>query len=129
VQSEKSKDTDQSSKQTLKVRSYYFALKTIKLLDSLPKDYVTQTLGKQLIRSATSIGANILEAQAGASRRDFSNFLSHALKSSNETKFWLGLLRDTRENKEEVKALLLESNEISNMLGASLLTLRGKRAQ
>ncbi|MEW6163180.1 MAG: four helix bundle protein [Nitrospirota bacterium] len=41
-----------------------------------------------MLRSATSIGANIIEAQAASSRRDFRNFLNHALKSANETKFW-----------------------------------------
>lgn len=128
MQSENSKTTDQNSKTNLKARSYYFALRIIKFLDEAPKDYVTQTLAKQLIRSATSIGANIIEAQAASSRKDFSNFLSYALKSSNETKFWLGLLRETRNLGAQVSPLLKEVNELSNMLGASIITLKGKRS-
>jgi len=126
--SENSKTTDQNSKTNLKVRSYYFALKIIKFLDEAPKDYITQTLSKQLIRSATSIGANIIEAQAASSKRDFSNFLSYALKSSNETKFWLGLLREARNQKVQIGPLLQEVSELSNMLGASIITLKGKRS-
>lgn len=128
MQSEKSKTTDQNSKTNLKARSYYFAFKIIKFLDEAPKDYVTQALAKQLIRSATSIGANIIEAQAASSRKDFSNFLSYALKSSNETKFWLGLLRESRNLGVQVYPLLKEVNELSNMLGASIITLKGKRS-
>jgi four helix bundle protein len=53
----------------LKKRSYIYALDAIKLLEGLPKDYISQTIGKQLLRSATSIGANIVEAQAASSKK------------------------------------------------------------
>ena len=79
----------------LKKRTYIYALDVIKFLEDLPKDYISQTIGKQLLRSATSIGANIIEAQASSSKRDFANFYSHSLKSANESKFWLGLLKDS----------------------------------
>ncbi len=128
MQKEKSKNTDKSAKSLLKIRSYYFAINIIRFLDKAPKDYITQTLAKQLIRSATSVGANIIEAQAASSKKDFSNFLSYSLKSSNETKFWLGLLRETRNLRDEVNPLLQEVNELSNMLGASIITLKGKRS-
>ena len=61
MQRAKFKDTTQNSKSILKKRAYYFAIKIIRLLDKLPKDYITITIGKQLIRSATSIGANIID--------------------------------------------------------------------
>lgn len=112
-----------------KVRAYYFAINIIKMLDSAPKDYITQTLAKQLIRSATSIGANIIEAQATTSKKDFANFLSYALKSGNETKFWLGLLRETRSMKNQVTPLLSEVQELTNILGASVITLKGRKNQ
>lgn len=110
-----------------KTRSYYLAIKIIKLLDKAPKDYITQTIGKQLIRSSTSIGANIIEAQAASSIKDFANFLSYSLKSGNETKFWLGLLRESRSMKDSVNPLISEVQELTNILGASLITLRKKR--
>ena len=75
------------------------------------------------------IGANIIEAQAASSKRDFVRFYEIALKSANETKYWLCLLRDSgvMENIEKVEELLQEAIEISNMLASSLLTLKGKK--
>lgn len=72
----------------LKKRTYLYALEVIKFLGSLPKDYIADTIGRQLLRSATSIGANIVEAQASSSKKDFANFYNYALKSANESKFW-----------------------------------------
>lgn len=113
----------------LKVRAYHYAIAIIQFIDSLDKkDFSTAIISKQLIRSATSIGANIIEAQAGSSKKDFTNFFSHALKSANESKFWLGLLRDTSKvDKQKADTLLQETKEIANILGSSIVTLRGKR--
>jgi len=79
----------------IRKRSYLYALSAIKFIESLPKNQVCKILGNQLLRSATSIGANLIEAQASGTRRDFANFLNHALRSANERKFWLWLLRDS----------------------------------
>jgi four helix bundle protein len=85
----------------------------------------TNVLSGQLVRSATSIGANIVEAQAGRTKKDFSNFLSHALKSANETKFWLRLLRDSEKSEKEcTEKLLNEATELSKILGASIVKIR-----
>ncbi len=78
----------------LKYRSYGFSLDVIDLLELLPKNYIYQTIGKQLLRSATSVGANIIEAQAGRTRKDFANFYQIVLKSANETKYWLSILKE-----------------------------------
>jgi four helix bundle protein len=112
----------------LKKRAYIYALDVIKFLEGLPKDYITQTIGKQLLRSATSIGANIVEAQAASSKKDFANFYRHSLKSSNETKFWLNLLKDSgKATNEKVNPILQETNELSNILASCILTIRGKK--
>ncbi len=110
----------------LKYRSYKYALQLIKLLDTLNKnDWSVQVISKQVLRSGTSIGANIAESQGGNSPKDFAVFLNHALKSANESKFWLGLLRDSHKaNKDSVTRLLKETVEIANMLGASIRTVR-----
>ena len=111
----------------IKKRSYLFALKAIDLIESLPNDQTCRTIGGQLLRSATSIGANIVEAQAGSSRKDFTNFLNHALKSANETTFWLELLRDAgKQNEATINPLLQETKELSNILASSILTLKKK---
>jgi len=113
----------------LKKRAYLYALDVIKFIDGLSKnDFTVQIIVKQLLRSATSIGANIIEAQAGSTKRDFTNFFSYALKSANESKFWLGLLRDSaKADKDKTEVLLRETIELANILGSSILTLRGKR--
>lgn len=118
----------QNSKLELKHRSYLYALKIISFLKTLSNDYVTRIIGQQLLRSSTSIGANIIEAQAASSRKDFINFFNYALKSANESKFWLGLLRDSKSaDFKVVEELLKETNELANILGASVLTAKGKR--
>ena len=92
-----------------KDRAYRYSPKMIEFLETLPKDTITQTMSKQLLRSSTSIGANIVEAQAASSRKDFANFFSYALKSANETVYWLCLLRDAKKiNDDKVQFLLNE---------------------
>ncbi len=112
----------------LQKRTYAYAKDVISFLRALPSDYVSQTLGKQLLRAATSVGANIVEAQAAPSKKDFANFYTYSLKSANESKYWLSLIHDCLSaSRDRSKALLTEAHEISSILGAILLKLRGKR--
>ena len=112
----------------LKDRAYQYSIKAIKFLDTLPKDTSTGVISKQLLRSATSIGANIVEAQASSSKRDFTNFLTYSLKSANESLYWLGLLKDAKKiNNTQLEHLLNETKELANILGSSILTLKGKK--
>ena len=79
----------------------------------------------QLIRSATSIGANLIEGRAASSRLEFKKFHEIALKSANETKYWLSMLRDTNlVDQGLVNPLLVEVTEFANMLGAGVLKLK-----
>lgn len=115
-------------KQQLIRRAFTLARKIIVLVDKFPKKRSAWVIADQLLRSATSIGANIIEAQAASSRRDFINFLNHALKSGNETKFWLALARDLDPQlSEEINELLKETDELVKILGSSIVTLKGKR--
>ena len=104
-------------------------MKIIKFIDSLDrKDAVCRTVGNQLLRSGTSIGANIIEARASSSKRDFVNFFNHALKSANETKYWLGLMRDSgKADREKINFLLKETIELANIIASSVLTAKGKK--
>ena len=114
----------------LKVRVYNFSLEIIRFSTTLPNKRIYWIIMDQLIRSATSIGANIIEAQAASSRRDFIKFYEIALKSANETKYWLSLLNDSNLveiQKERTEKLIEEVDEICKMTGSSLLTLKGKR--
>lgn len=122
------KNDKEKFKPELKKRIYHWALRLVKLIDSLPKERSTDIIANQLMRSGTSVGANYIEAQAASSKKDFINFIHHSLKSANESKFWLAILRDLgKGNKEEVAWPLKELVEISNILGASLLTLKGRK--
>jgi four helix bundle protein len=124
----KGKSVKRKAELDSKTRAYRFALQIIGLVDKLPKEMSTQVIAKQLLQAATSIGANIIEAQASPSRKDFANFFNHSLKSANETKYWLELLKDANKvDRNYVDALIKETSEIANILGSSILTLRGKR--
>lgn len=115
-------------KTELEHRAYKYSIAIIEFLDSLPKDVSTTIITKQLLRSATSIGANVVEAKGASSKRDFTNFFNYALKSANESLYWLGLLRDAKKiNDKRLEYLLSETKELANILGSSVLTLRGKR--
>ena len=115
-------------KNEFKNRLYSWVLRLIKFIDKLPKDSVSNVLGKQLLRSGTSILANYIEANSASSKKDFINFFTHSLKSANESKIWLALLRDTdKGDKNELEWLLKESIETANILASSILTLKGKK--
>ncbi len=115
-------------KNEFKRRIYKFALEIIRFIDELPRDKTRDILCNQLLRSATSIGANVIEASSASSKKDYTNFFTYALKSANETKFWLGLLRDSgKANKDITNKHLKETSEIANILASSILTLKGKK--
>ena len=115
-------------KNEFKKRLYDFTLKLIKFLDKLPEDNVSKRIGDQLLRSGTSIIGNYIEGQAASSRKDFTNFFNTSLKSTNESKLWFALLRDSgRIKPEEVAWFLNELNEIANIFASSILTLKGRK--
>src|SRR3989339_2290705 len=112
-------------KSDLKLRCYKFSLNIISLADILPKKKSAWIIIGQLIRSATSIGANIIEAKAASSRLEFKKFYEIALKSANETKYWLGLLKDAKlSDQETINSLLNKVYEIANMLGSGVIKLK-----
>lgn len=80
------KTTTKNPKTDLKVRTYFFSIKVIKFLATLPDNKIYQIITAQLLRAVTSIGANIVEAKSSSSKRDFIKFYEIALKSANESK-------------------------------------------
>jgi len=114
-------------KMKLKDRTYQYSIKMIEFLDNLPKDSSAQIISKQLLRSATSIGANIIEAQASSSKKDFTKYFNYSLKSANESVYWLSLLKDAKKiNNNQIEYLLNETKELAKILGSSILTLKGE---
>ncbi|MCD6579044.1 four helix bundle protein [bacterium] len=115
------------SKSLIKDRSYNFALDVIRLYTYLQsqKEFV---ISGQLVRSGTSIGANIEEALAGQSKRDFTAKMSIASKEARETNYWLRLLRDSQlVSKEKVEFLIDESKEIISILTSIVKTSSVKK--
>jgi four helix bundle protein len=114
--------------QDFKVRLYSWTLKLIHSVDALPHTISNNAIAQQVIRSGTSVCANYVEGQAASSKKDFTNYLSIALKSANETKYWLAILRDLKRIEgKKVGELLAELEAISNILGASIVTLKRKK--
>lgn len=105
-----------------------FSLEIIKFCQEVRKDRNLWSVADQLIRSATSVGANVIEAKASSSKLDYLKFFQIALKSANETKYWLIIIRESSRNlKEQADKLLREADEISKIIGAGVLTMKGKR--
>ena len=106
----------------VKQKSYDFALKIIKLCARL-KERKHFEMSSQLLRSGTSIGANIEEALAGRSRKDFFNKMSIASKEARETNYWLRLLRDANMlEKQDSKTFIEESEELIKILTSIVKT-------
>ncbi len=115
-------------KKDFKKRLYAFTLRLVEFLDKLPNDNVSRRIGDQLLRSGTSIIGNYIEGQAASSKKDFTNYFNTSLKSANESKLWVALLRDSgRAKAEDVSWFLNELDEIANIFASSILTLRGKK--
>ena len=113
-------------------RTFEFAVRITKLCMFLGnKPGASRTLGNQLLRSGTSIGANVEEAQSGACTADFLNKLVIALKEARETSYWLRLLSAADVlDKKRLSPLTQEANEIAKVLGAIIVAKkRNERAQ
>lgn len=122
-------DNKSKFKTDLKIRCYNFSLNLIKFINNLPKNNSNLVISNQILRSGTSVGANLVEASASSTRVEFKKFHEIALKSANETKYWLELIRDSNDEKfeDEVNFLLKELDEISRMIAASVLKIKGKK--
>ena len=107
----------------LRVKSFAFALRTIKLQQHLIEDHREYSLSKQVLRSGTSIGANIEESIHAQSKRDFIHKLSVAQKEACETNYWLRLLKESGILKPKLaESLISDCEEIQKMLAATIKT-------
>lgn len=105
-------------------RTFNFAVRVVKLCKFLERqDRVSRTLANQLLRSGTSIGANVEEAQAGQSKADFIAKMSIARKEARETHYWLRLLKESEIVPEsELSEIITEADEIIRILTAIVKT-------
>ncbi len=104
-------------------KSKQFAVRIIRLNQYLQSQKQEYTLSKQLLRSGTSIGANVREGSQAVSRADFINKLSIALKESVETEYWLELIHETEYlNDAEFHSIYKENKELTKMLTSIINT-------
>ena len=85
---------NEQAPEDLRERTYAYARRVIRLFRAFPKDEVAKTLGRQLLRSGTSVGANYREAARSRSKAEFISKLGDCLKEIDESDYWLGLIQD-----------------------------------
>lgn len=110
----------------IKHRCFGFSREIIAFISQVHIERIYFSVFDQLLRSATSIGANVVEGKSGSSRKDFKNFYTIALKSANETKYWICLIRDTeisKVDKDKLNRLLKEADEISKIIATIIINL------
>ena len=112
-------------------RSLGFAVKILKFAEKMPKSLASGVLAKQLIRSATSIGANMEEADGASSKNDFINKVTIARKEARETRYWLRLIQmgDLMHNRDNIvllNDLIQESFELMKVLSSIINKAKGK---
>jgi len=114
--------------QTIPDRTFQFAIRIVKLCQHLEETgSVARTISRQLLRSGTSIGANVQEGQAGQSKADFISKNYIALKEARETLYWLKLLAATNILPESrLTPIAQEAKEITRILGATIVKAKGK---
>jgi len=112
----------------IKERTFAFAVDIVRLCLRLEKLSGTfRTLSKQLLRSGTSIGANVEEAQAGQSRADFISKYAISLKEARETIYWLRLIQAVGSVKDvAIEELIQEADEISRIIGSIIVSSKKK---
>lgn len=115
-------------KSDIRTRCFNFSLDVITACDLLPNKRSAWVISDQLIRSSTSIGANLVEGRASSSRLEFKKFYEIALKSANETVYWLELLREAKLLEvTSVDPLIKEAKELGSMIAAGVLKLKERR--
>lgn len=108
-------------------KSYNFALRIVKLYIYLKEEKKEYTLGGQILRSGTSIGANVEEAIGGQSDKDFFAKMSIAYKEARETHYWIRLLADSELIKQsEKESLLTDCDELLKIIGSIRKTMKNK---
>jgi four helix bundle protein len=115
-------------KSDIRTRCFNFSLNVINVCDLLPNKRSAWVISDQLIRSSTSIGANLIEGRASSSRLEFKKFYEIALKSANETVYWLELLREAKLLEViSVDPLIKEAKELCSMIAAGVLKLKERK--
>ncbi len=107
------------------MRTFKFAVQIVKFVRELPTTTDSMILGRQVLRSGTSIGANVEEAYGAPTKRDFANKMATALKEARETHYWLRVMRDSdMVSPQRINPLIQEALEIKLILHKTVNTSR-----
>lgn len=119
---------EREKKKDLRERTKSFALRIIRLYSALPDTAVAQVIGKQVLRSGTSVGANYREAFRARSKNEFAAKLGDCLKELEETIYWSELLKDSEIlTAEKLRPLYKETNELTAIMVKSIKTARSQK--
>jgi four helix bundle protein len=111
----------------IRERTFLFAVRTVKLVKQFPRSVEGTEVGRQLVRAATSVGANVEEAHGAESQRDFIHKMGIACKEVRESRYWLRIVKASILDHDEVECLLQESDELVRIL-STIITKARKRA-
>ena len=119
-----------SFSQDLKQRTKEFALRIIKLFSALPKSVEAQVIGKQILRSGTSVGAQYREACRARSTAEFVSKMQSGLQELDETSYWMELLAESKVvNAKRLESLQDEANQLTAIFVTSVKTAKSKRTK
>jgi four helix bundle protein len=110
----------------IRQRSFEFAKDIVRFVSNSEYDRRFYSIFDQVLRSGTSIGANIEEGKAGSSKRDFRKFYIIALKSANETKYWLSLIKETKLSRVElplIEEMINESEALAKIIASIVIKM------
>jgi len=105
----------------IRERTFLFAVRVIRAIRRLPQDPATRIVTHQLVKSATSVGANVEEADGAESARDFIHKTSISRKEACESRYWLRVVRAAILDDEELAALEQESDELVRILSSMII--------
>jgi four helix bundle protein len=113
---------DSEKPYNIRHRAFRFSKELVLFIKDASYDRIFFSMFDQLLRSGTSIGASLVEGRSGSSKKDWKNYYAVGLKSANETKYWICLIRDTMDlDKSKLNELLREADELSRII-ASIIT-------
>ena len=116
-----------SASRDIEMRTFAFAVRVVKLVSAIPRSIAGNTLGRQLVRSGTSVGANVEEAQGAQSKKDFIRRMNIARAEARETLYWLRLIKETELLPgNRLGELIQEADELVRILTTIVKHARGE---
>jgi len=108
----------------IKERTFLFGVRIVRLVNVLPRSIAGIEVGRQVIRSGTSVGANVEEADGAESKKDFIHKMSIARKESRETRYWLRIIQASLLDSAEVADLIKESDQLVRIISKIIANAR-----